>query len=130
MSQENVELVQRGLGHLAATGEVLWETAHPDLEIHDHDTPDQSDYRGYEGLTRWLEEWGAAWAAWSIEPEEFIDAGDSVVVFIRMKAQGRGSGVEVERRDAQVWRLRSGKVVRGDYYNNRQQALEAVGLSE
>ena len=47
-----------------------------------------------------------------------------------MKAQGRGSGVEVERRDAQVWRLRSGKVVRGDYYNNRQQALEAVGLSE
>ena len=62
--------------------------------------------------------------------EEFIDAADSVVVFIRMKAQGRGSGVEVERRDAQVWRLRSGKVVRGDYYNNRQQALEAVGLSE
>jgi ketosteroid isomerase-like protein len=130
MSRENVELIQRGLARFMTTGEPQWEMFDQDVEIYDHDTPDQGAYRGHAGVARWLEEWGAAWAAWSIEPEEFIDAADSVVVFIRMKTRGRGSGVEIERHDAQVWRLRSGKVVRGDYYNDRQQALEAVGLAE
>jgi len=130
MSQENVELFQRGLVHFMTTGEPQWEMFDEDVEIYDHDTPDQGVYRGHAGVARWLEEWGTAWAAWSIEPEDYIDAADSVVVFIRMKTKGRGSGVEIERHDAQVWRVRSGKVVRGDYYNDRQQALEAVGLAE
>ena len=130
MSHENVEIFKRGFEHYIETGETPWELFDEDVEIYDHDTPDQGVYRGHAGVASWLEEWGAAWAAWSIEPEEFIDAGDSVVVFIRMKTQGRGSGVEVERRDAQVWQLRGGKVVRGDYYNDRQQALKSVGLEE
>ena len=130
MSQENVELIQRGLAYFMTTGEPQWEMFDEDVEIYDHDTPDQGVYRGHAGVARWLEEWGTAWAAWSIEPEDYIDAADSVVVFIRMKTKGRGSGVEIERHDAQVWRVRSGKVVRGDYYNDRQQALEAVGLAE
>jgi ketosteroid isomerase-like protein len=128
VSQENVALVQRVLGHLVATGEVLWDTAHPDIEIHDHDTPDQGDYRGYEGLTRWLEDWGAAWAEWSIELDEFIDSGDSVVVFIRMKAKGRSSGIDIDRPDALVYRISGGATTRIDYFNDRDEALKAVGL--
>lgn len=79
-------------------------------------------------MHRYLEDWGAAWAEWSIEPEEIIDAGDSVVVLIRMNRRGRGSGVEVERRDAVVFRLGGGRVVRLDYYNDGEQALEAAGV--
>jgi ketosteroid isomerase-like protein len=130
MSDENVELAQRVLGHLAATGELLWETADPEIEIHDHDTPDQGDYRGHDGLRLWLEEWGAAWADWSIELDEFIDAGDSVLIFIRMKAQGRGSGIEIDRQDALVYEIRDGMITRIDYYNDRRQALKAAGLAE
>jgi ketosteroid isomerase-like protein len=130
VSQENVELAQRVLGHLVTTGELLWDAADPEIEIHDHDTPDQGDYRGHEGLTRWLEEWGAAWAEWSIEPVEFIDAGDSVVIFIRMRAQGRGSGIEVDRPDALVYEIRDGIIRRIDYYNDRSEALKAVGAAE
>src|SRR5919201_3284636 len=128
MSKENVELAQRVLGHLVATGEVLWDAADPEIEVHDHDTPDQGDYVGHEDLTRWLEEWGAAWAEWSIEPEEFIDAGDSVVVLIRMKAEGRGSGIELDRQDALVYEIHRGLIKRIDYYNDRDEALKAVGL--
>jgi hypothetical protein len=29
-----------------------------------------------------------------------------------------------------VYRLRNGSIVRFDYYNSRQQALEAVGMGE
>jgi ketosteroid isomerase-like protein len=128
MSQDNVGLVKRGVDYFMATGEVPWEMFDEEVEVHDHDTPDQGAYRGHEGYGRWLDDWGAAWAEWSIEPEEFIDAGDSVVVFFRMKTKGRGSGVEVERQDALVYKLRNGTIVRGDYYNNREQALKAVGL--
>lgn len=123
-----MELVKRGLEYFTATGEVPWEIIDEDVEVYDHDTPDQGDYRGHAGYARWLGDWGAAWAEWSIEPEEFIDAGDYVVAVIRMKAKGQGSGIEVERQDALVYKLRDGKIVRADYYNNRAHALEAVGL--
>jgi ketosteroid isomerase-like protein len=130
MSQENVELVQQGLGYFMSTGKVPWEIFDEGIEIYDHDTPDQGAYRGHEGYGRWLDDWGAAWAEWSMEPEEFIDADEAVVIFFRMKTKGRGSGIEVERQDALVYKLRNGKIVRGDYYNDRVQALEAVGLAE
>jgi hypothetical protein len=45
-----------------------------------------------------------------------------------MKVKGRDSGIEVERQDALVYKIRDGKFVRCDYFNNRKQALEAFGL--
>lgn len=60
----------------------------------------------------------------------WLDAGDQVVFIFRMTAKGRGSGVEVKRRDGMVWTLRDGQVIRTDYYNSEAQALEAAGLSE
>jgi ketosteroid isomerase-like protein len=130
MSQENVELVQRVVAYFTATGEPLWEMFDEEVQVYDHDTPDQGEYRGHAGAGRWLDDWGAAWAEWSIEPEEFIDAGSSVVVVIRMNAKGRGSGLELKRKDALIYKIRDGKIVRCDYYNNRKQALEAVGLGD
>jgi ketosteroid isomerase-like protein len=47
-----------------------------------------------------------------------------------MKATGRDSGIALERQDAQVFKMRDGKVVRLDYYNSKQEALKAVGLEE
>ena len=46
MSRENVEIVKRGLESYFATGEVPWALFDEDVEVHDHDTPDQGDYRG------------------------------------------------------------------------------------
>ena len=130
MSQENVEIIKRGFEHFIATGEVPWDLFDENIEVHDHDTPDQGDYRGHAGYARWLEDWGVAWADWTMKAERYIDAGDSVVIFFLMKTTGRGSGIEATREDAQVYRLRDGKAVRCDYYNDRQEALKAVGLEE
>jgi uncharacterized protein len=127
MSRENVEVVERVIAHFQATGEPDWATLDEKIEVHDHDAPDQGEYRGHTDFGRWLEEWGAAWAEWSIEPEEFIDAGDRIVAVIRMKTEGQSSGIETERQDAMVITMRGGKWLRVDYYNNRKQALESVG---
>jgi ketosteroid isomerase-like protein len=47
-----------------------------------------------------------------------------------VRAKGKGSGIELSRRDALVCTLRSGKIEEVTYYNDQQQALEAAGLSE
>jgi ketosteroid isomerase-like protein len=131
MSQENVKLVQRFYQRYLETGEVPWDLVDEDAEVHDHDTPDQRGvYRGHAGVRRWLDDWEAAWAEWSIEPEEFIDADDYVVAVVRMRTKGLGSGVELDRQDALVYRCRNDKIIRTDYYNSRDQALEAAGLSD
>jgi len=74
---------------------------------------------------------GAAWAEFSVEPEEFIDADDHHVIIVwRLKATGRDSGVQVERQDAMVITVRDGKTARVDWYNSKQHGLESVGLAE
>src|SRR3954447_10169237 len=110
-------MIQDALARAVATGEPPWDMLHEDVEVHDHDLFD-ADYRGHAGFGRWLEDWSAAWAEDSIEPEEFIDAEERVVVFIRQRTTGRGSGVVLEREDAMVFEFRDAKIGRLDYYND------------
>src|SRR5687768_5480412 len=130
MSRENVEVVRRINEHLLATGELALDLVHEDIKVLDHDAPDQGEYRGHAGVAQWLEDWGAAWDEWTYEPERYIDADDIVVGFIRAMTKGLGSGIELEREDAVVYKLRDGKITHIDYYNDRDQALEAVGLRD
>ena len=131
MSQENVELVQHFYKQYFETGDVPWDMVDEECELQDHDAPDQTGvYRGHAGVRRWLGDWDAAWTEWSIEPEEIIDADDCVVVVVRMRTKGLGSGVELDRQDAIVYRFRNKKIIRTDYYNSKGQAFEAAGLSE
>jgi ketosteroid isomerase-like protein len=111
------------------TGEIPWDMVDERVEVHDHDTPDQGAYLGRGGVERWLQEWSEAWSDWEFEPEEFIDAGNAVIVVIRMHAKGAGSGVELDRQDAIVYRFSEDKILRTDYYNSKQQALEVAGVS-
>ena len=111
------------------TGEIPWDMVDERVEVHDHDTPDQGAYLGRGGVERWLQEWSEAWSDWEFEPEEFIDAGNAVIVVIRMHAKGAGSGVELDRQDAIVYRFSEDKILRTDYYNSKQEALEVAGVS-
>jgi ketosteroid isomerase-like protein len=128
MSQTNIERVQVALERFAATGEPAWDALDEQVEVYDHDILDAGVYRGHAGFKRWLEDWAAAWAKFSMELEEFRESGDRVLAFVRQRATGKGSGVELERQDGMVFELRDEKIVRVDYYNNRDQALEAIGL--
>jgi ketosteroid isomerase-like protein len=130
MSQENVELMQRSLQHFAETGEPLTATLAADVEVYDHDIPDAGVYRGPEGFTRWVADWSEAWGNFSMTPERWIDAGDKVVMILTMTCTGKGSGLQIERRDGMVWTIVGGMVVRVDYYNNEEQALEAAGVEQ
>jgi ketosteroid isomerase-like protein len=128
MSQQNLELVQGALEGYIANDEPPWELLHAEIEVHDHDILDAGEYRGHAGFGRWLEDWEAAWSDSTLEPEDFLDAGDHVVAFMLQKTTGKGSGVALERHDAMVFEVKGSQVVRVDYYNNRDEALRQVGL--
>ena len=65
-----------------------------------------------------------------IEAEDFIDAGDKVVVAIRIFGRGRGSGIDVEANWFHVITARDDKAARIEWYATREAALEAAGLRE
>ena len=125
MSEENVELVRRRFG---AALEDDWETAlealDPEVEIHDFDIPDAGVYRGHDGIRAWVERWGEGWESWRMEDAEFRDAGDdTVIALFRIVARGAHSGLELERDDAIVYRIRAGKIVRIEYFNDQAEAI-------
>ncbi len=130
MSQENVEVVRRGYAELSRTGEFSWELVDPEVEVHDPPlTPDARAYHGHAGLREAMRNVELAFEEVSFEAEDFLDAGDDVVVLVRMIGRGKGSGVEVDARIAHLWTLREGKGVRVRVLD-RDDALEAAGLRE
>jgi ketosteroid isomerase-like protein len=61
--------------------------------------------------------------------EEFIDAGDEVVVATRVSGRGR-DGIQLDVRIYAVWEIRDGKLVRLRMYADRERALGAAGLTD
>ncbi|MGA6947369.1 MAG: nuclear transport factor 2 family protein, partial [Solirubrobacterales bacterium] len=99
MSQENVEIVRRGIEALNRRDIDAWlEGFQPDVEAHDLPTiPDAPVRRGHDDLRRWVEMMGDTWEEKSYyEPEEFTAADNFVLVAVRAHAWGRGSGAPVE----------------------------------
>ena len=128
MSQQNVKIIRRGYEHFIATREIR---AHPDLvwDVSNLGWPDQQIYRGPAGAMQFNAEWADAWDDWQMEPEDYIDAGERVVVILIQRGRSKATGIPVEMRFAQVWTLQDGQGIRMQLYASVQEALEAVGLS-
>jgi ketosteroid isomerase-like protein len=85
-------------------------------------------YRGVAGLRAAMRDWLSAWESYRNVPEEFIDAGERVVVLTREHGRTRTHNVETNVETASVWTIREGKVLRLEAYLDRASALEAAGL--
>jgi ketosteroid isomerase-like protein len=140
VSQENVECV-RASWEAWKRGDTVALFAFYDPAIEWDMTrslvADMGVYHGHAGVRELFREWRAFFADYYAEPEEFIDAGECVVVRARHGGRGRGgtvSGFEMPAYYSempsfwQVYRLRSGRAVRVEVYRNEADALEAVGL--
>ena len=64
-----------------------------------------------------------------VEPEQFLDAGDQVVV-IGTAHGTAASGVQAQWQQGYVWTVRDGKAVRFAWFSDPAEALEAAGLPE
>jgi ketosteroid isomerase-like protein len=91
---------------------------------------ERGEYKGFEGLVEGWRVWLEGWDSQVIQLEELIDAGEQVVALVRIKGRTSRHGVEVEHSPAAVWTIEDGTVVGISFYLDRDQALEAAGLSE
>src|SRR5690348_14119566 len=131
MSQENVEIVKAAIDAANRKDlDAVLKDAAPDFEA-DYSRA-LGPWRGVFKVDQFrpvLEEFIGGWESVRIEPHEFVEAGDLVVVALTGHVKGRG-GIELVVRGALVWTIRNGAIERVSMYQERQDALEDLGLSE
>jgi ketosteroid isomerase-like protein len=133
MSEEAVDHARRGFeayrrAYHSGDFESLRELIHPDFEW--HVGQGLVIERGLEGMEAASRSWQEAFEWWDLEAEDFIDAGDSVVVAIRARGKARSGGGIVEDRYYIVCTIRDGKLWRMRHFGDRREAAQAAGLEE
>jgi ketosteroid isomerase-like protein len=132
MSQENVEVVQSAIDAFnrdGAEASLAWIS--PDIAWHDlPDQPDAEIHRGHAGFLSAFEQFFGDLDDYIVNVEEIIDHGDHYVVCARVVGQGKGSRARFEQRVFGVWTVRNRLVARAVWFRTREDALDAVGLSE
>jgi len=126
---ENVEVVRKLYD---SQGSDFYELLDPQVVwLNYASSPEPGPYLGHDGIREWAKDWRATFGDFEIQPTETIDAGgDQVVVVGRVAGAGTTSGAPVEREMAWLFTLLGGRIVRGQGFETRAEALEAAGLSE
>jgi ketosteroid isomerase-like protein len=85
--------------------------------------------RSVEQFRAWWREITGMWESARLEVDEYIDLGQHIVTPLTGRFRGR-DGVEVQARTTWLWTFRDGAIQRITLYQERDEALEAAGLSE
>ena len=72
---------------------------------------------------------GADWDGFTVNPKEFHEAGDTVVVEGRYTGTHKATGKHLDAQMTHVWRLRDGKVTGFQQYVDTAQLREVMGAS-
>ena len=92
--------------------------------------PDAGNYLGPDRVAEYMRGFLEPWTRLTIEAEEIVETGDSIVATVRQRGIGGGSGAPTELRYFQVWSFRGDKVIRLENIREREDAMASVGLSE
>jgi ketosteroid isomerase-like protein len=130
MSQENVEIVRRQLDAFNRGDRAAWlASLAPDYEITPiGDWPDAGAIRGGEAGWHFYRD-VAQTLSFGRTHIEYVDAGgDKVLGHQRHEGRGRASGADVEVDYWIVTTFREGRIFRDEWFTERTEALEAVGM--
>jgi ketosteroid isomerase-like protein len=136
MSQENVEIVRRGVeaGNRRDV-EAMIEVLDPEIEWHSallmSLEGEAALYRGHEGIRTFFGDLNELFDRVHAEYPEIRDLGDRVVGIGRIRVRGRGSGAETESPIATLVDLKNGKGIRIRTYLDPQRgprSRRAVGV--
>jgi ketosteroid isomerase-like protein len=132
VTEENVELVRRVFASAnAGDWESLFRDVAPNYEL-DWSMGRAGEvpgvYRGEEAQRVQID-FVESWQSFRTEPHEFIEVGEHVIVPTTEHFVGR-DGIEVQARNTWTVTIRDGMIVRTCLYQDKQEALEALGLEE
>ena len=132
MSQENVEIVLRGVDALnRGDPEAFNALCDPRFEMRlEGAVGEPVRYVGADGVVQFFRDMDEIWADWGFEVERTRDLDQRVLITGRQRGNGRVSGIEVDSPRACVVEVRDGAVTHLRYFIEPAEALEAVGLEE
>jgi ketosteroid isomerase-like protein len=132
MSEENLKIIRRVLeAAQAGDDERVLADFHEEVEMHEPpELPGASVRRGHSGYREARVGLEETFREIAYEPEEFIDAGERVLVGIRYRGRARYSDLPVDLLMYWLYAFRAEKVIRVDVFFDRAAALDAAGLSE
>jgi ketosteroid isomerase-like protein len=111
--------------------ETAFSGFHPDLDWETvAGVPGRQRIRGQREVIEGFRELIAEFPDWRVEPQEFIEADDTILVRNVGTATGGKSGVPVRQPFTQVWTFRDGRPIRVREFLDHAEALAAVRLSE
>jgi ketosteroid isomerase-like protein len=82
-------------------------------------------FRGHAGVGQFFGQLPEYWKELNVDPEEFIDEGDVIVVPVHLT--GAGAGGSLDSKTLHLWRMRAGKAVSFREYPDTAQMLQALG---
>jgi ketosteroid isomerase-like protein len=132
MAQEDVDRLREGYDNFNK-GDLAGFTAyvHDDFVISDRDDlVDPQTYSGMEGAVEAAQGAGEEFDDYRIDPDEFIDLGDAIIVVATQSGTGSASGARVEGPIVHLWRMRDGKATSMKAYSSKEQALAALEEDE
>jgi ketosteroid isomerase-like protein len=130
MSRENVDVVRRLYWAVSERDlRAVEELAHAEAEWSPDRRLGMDPIRGRDAVLAFFTDRAAMFGDLWVEPERFWDAGDRVLVFVRVSGAGEASGAGFDIHIAHLWTLREGAVVRGEGYGDRDEGLRAAGLA-
>lgn len=87
-----------------------------------------AEREGLDGYVEGWDDWLAPFDSFRLEFEDFLDAGDNVVVLVRQFARPKGAGAHLENAGAAVFGFRDGKIERIEFHLGREDAMRSAGL--
>ena len=133
MSEENLETVRRSLEAFDRRNKALWlEARSENFKVVTTNEWPEGDVRGREAAWDFYVSIADTFERRPFSDDiEFMDAGpDKVLVHQRNDVRGGESGVNVEIDYWDVISFRDGKMIREQWFESRDEALEAAGLRE
>jgi uncharacterized protein len=124
ITDDIVELSRDGYRMFRENDPAFLDRLDPEIEWHVPDTlPGGGDLHGHWEVLAFLDTTSKLWEDAYPEPEEFLPAGDTLVVLGTWRARARATGVLVEVPFAHVHQFRDGKLV---YFRNYIDAAKAL----
>ena len=108
--------------------EAFLERLAPEVQIRDRDSsPDRAETRyGKAGIMELFASYMEAFDALRLEPQEFIDCGEQILVSLHQRVRGKGSGAEVVGNIAHVWTMRGTEPFRLRIFGDKESAIRAL----
>jgi ketosteroid isomerase-like protein len=132
MTDQPIERLMAGLQEFNRSGVIDADLVDPEVEMIQASSiiDTAGEFQGPEGLTAALAELREAFDDLRFEPDEYLQAPDGrLVVFIRVRGRGKGSGMELDNRIAWLITLEAERISRLVVYEEREAALAAAGVS-